>query len=101
MLSILKKLFGPGADFKALVNDGAVIIDVRTPGEFATGNIKGSTNIPLDELKNHKSLPSIDKTVITCCASGMRSAAGKSILKSKGYTVHNGGGYSSLQRRIG
>jgi phage shock protein E len=41
-----------------------------------------------------------DKTIITCCASGMRSASAKGILKSKGYNAHNGGGWHSLQSKI-
>jgi rhodanese-related sulfurtransferase len=41
-----------------------------------------------------------DKPVITCCASGMRSGSAKSILKSKGYDVHNGGGWISLQSKL-
>jgi len=42
-----------------------------------------------------------DKPVITCCASGMRSASAKSILKSNGYAeVYNGGGWMSLQNKI-
>lgn len=101
MLGFIKKLFGPGTDYKELVKNGAVIIDVRTPGEFSGGNIKGSVNIPLDSLGNEKKkLPSKDKVIITCCASGMRSAAGKSMLKSKGYTAYNGGGYMALQRKL-
>jgi phage shock protein E len=103
MLEALKTLFGlgPKVDYKQLLNEGAVIVDVRTPGEFAGGNIKGSVNIPLDALASSLSkIPNRDKVVITCCASGMRSASGKSILKSQGYTAHNGGGYTSLQRKI-
>jgi len=42
-----------------------------------------------------------DKPVITCCASGMRSASAKSILKSNGFSeVHNGGGWSSLKSKL-
>jgi rhodanese-related sulfurtransferase len=42
-----------------------------------------------------------NKTIITCCASGMRSASAKSILQSNGYTtVYNGGGWSSLQNKL-
>ena len=42
-----------------------------------------------------------DKPVITCCASGMRSAQGKGILKSSGFAeVHNGGGWMSLNNKI-
>jgi rhodanese-related sulfurtransferase len=42
-----------------------------------------------------------DKPVITCCASGMRSASAKSILKSNGYSdVYNGGGWMSLDSKL-
>lgn len=100
-MSLFKKLFGPGTDFKAMVQNGAIIIDVRTPGEFNGGHIKGSKNIPLQGLQNGmKSIPK-DKAIITCCASGMRSANAKSVLKSMGYTtVENGGGWSNLNSKI-
>ena len=92
---------GPKVDFSELIKQGAQIIDVRSPGEFSGGHIKGSVNIPLQSL--HSSMGKIkkDKPVITCCASGMRSASAKSILQSKGYqNVHNGGGWSSLQNKL-
>ncbi|MFZ9242156.1 MAG: rhodanese-like domain-containing protein, partial [Sediminibacterium sp.] len=47
MFGFIKKLFGPGTDFKALKENGAIIIDVRTPHEFDHGHIQGSKNIPL------------------------------------------------------
>lgn len=103
MLQIFKNLFGGGngPDFAELHRNGAQVIDVRTRGEYKGGHIKGSVNIPLDELRN--SLPKIakDKPVITCCASGMRSASAKSILSSAGYAqVYNGGGWASLQHKL-
>lgn len=104
MIDTLKKLFGigPKVDYAQLVKDGAIIIDVRTKGEYAGGKIKGSINIPVDQLKNNLGkLKDKDKTIITCCASGMRSASAKMILKSSGYTqVHNGGSWYSLQSKI-
>ncbi|MBP8067673.1 MAG: rhodanese-like domain-containing protein [Pedobacter sp.] len=53
-------------------------------------------------MKNNlNKLTNKNKAIITCCASGMRSASAKSILKSSGYAeVHNGGGWSSLQSKI-
>jgi rhodanese-related sulfurtransferase len=103
MISALKSMFGlgPTADFAAMVKNGAMIIDVRTKGEFSGGHIKGSVNIPLNELENHlKKIPK-DKVIITCCASGMRSGSAKGILQSKGYAeVYNGGGWSSLQAKL-
>ncbi|EIA10533.1 rhodanese-like domain-containing protein [Flavobacterium frigoris] len=103
MINTLKNLFGfgPKVDYAALVKQGAVILDVRSPGEYKQGHIKGSINAPLDDLSRHISKLKKESTVITCCASGMRSASAKSILKSNGFTqVHNGGGWSSLQNKI-
>ena len=103
MLSNLKQLFGlePKVNFSDLMKEGAQIIDVRSPGEFNSGHIKGSINIPLQNIQNNLSRIKRDKPVITCCASGMRSASAKSILKSNGYKhVHNGGGWSSLRGKL-
>jgi rhodanese-related sulfurtransferase len=103
MINILKKLFGmgPKVDFSELMKQGAQIIDVRSPGEFSGGHIKGSVNIPLQSLQSSMGKIKKDKPVITCCASGMRSASAKSILQTKGYqNVHNGGGWSSLQSKL-
>jgi phage shock protein E len=103
MINTLKKLFGlgPKVDYASLVKHGAVILDVRSPGEYKQGHIKGSLNAPLNDLSRHISKIKKETTVITCCASGMRSASAKSILKSNGFTkVHNGGGWSSLQNKI-
>lgn len=104
MLASLKKLFGlgPATDYAQLVKEGGVIVDVRTKGEYASGHIKGSINIPLDQLSNNLAkFKDKDQHIITCCASGMRSASGKSILKSKGYNnVYNGGSWMSLRNKL-
>ncbi len=104
MITILKQLFGfgPKVDYATLVKEGAIILDVRSKSEYAAGHINGSINISVDVLNNNLAkLKDKNKPVITCCASGMRSASAKGILKSKGYTnVHNGGAWSSLQNKI-
>ena len=103
MISTIKNLlgFGPTVDFSQLVKDGAIIVDVRTKAEYQQGHIKGSLNIPLNNLASQYGKLKKDKTIITCCASGMRSAQAKSILKANGFAeVHNGGGWSSLQNKI-
>lgn len=100
-MSLLKKLFGGNSvDFKALVQQGALIIDVRTPSEFKGGHVKGAVNIPLQALQASFSKIPKNKTIITCCASGMRSGSAKSLLKAAGYTVHNGGGWTSLNSKL-
>jgi len=103
MIQLLKNLFGfvPTVDFKELMHNGAQIIDVRTKSEYQQGHLKGSINIPLNNLSNHYSKLKKDKSIITCCASGMRSASAKGMLKSNGFSqVHNGGGWMSLQNKI-
>lgn len=104
MFEELKKLFGfgPKVNYSELVAKGAMIIDVRTKGEFAGGHIRGSINIPVDQLgKNLNKIKDKSRTVITCCASGARSSSAKSILKSNGYSnVHNGGSWQSLKNKI-
>jgi phage shock protein E len=104
MIQFLRKLFGLGAatDYAQLVAEGAIIVDVRSLGEFASGHIVGSINIPVEAIASNLSkLKDKNKTIITCCASGMRSGVAKGILKSNGYaTVFNGGGWSSLERKL-
>jgi phage shock protein E len=101
-MSLLGKLFGmKSVNYQQLVKEGAVILDVRSPGEFQGGHIKGSINVPLQSIQSSLGKIPKNKTVITCCASGMRSASAKSILKSAGYVdVHNGGGWMSLKSKL-
>lgn len=103
MLSKIKEVlgFGTPTDYKQLIKNGAVIIDVRTSGEFASGHIKGSKNIPLTQISKAISTLDASKPIITCCASGIRSAQAKVVLKSNGFTeVYNGGGWRSLQGKL-
>ncbi|MCG9972155.1 rhodanese-like domain-containing protein [Christiangramia crocea] len=104
MINILKQLFKsePKPDYSELLKNGGIIVDVRTKNEYAAGHIKGSKNIPLNSLNhNLAKLKKKDQSIITCCASGMRSGSAKSILKNLGYTnVHNGGGWRNLERKI-
>lgn len=103
MINALKILFGFGTnvDYAELVKQGAIILDVRGKREFQSGHVKGSINIPVDILINNLSKLKKDTPIITCCASGMRSASAKGILKSNGFLeVHNGGGWSSLQNKL-
>src|SRR6478735_6876931 len=97
MINKLKNMLGlgPDADYAQLVKDGAIILDVRSKSEYAGGHIQGSMNIPVEYLEENLSrLKDKNKTVITCCASGIRSARAKGILQSNGYTnVINGGGW--------
>ena len=104
MIQAIKNLFGfgPKVDYSELLKQGAIILDVRTKGEFEQGHIKGSVNISVNVLNaNLNKLKNKDKPIITCCASGSRSAMAKDILKSNKYSqVFNGGSWLSLQKKI-
>lgn len=104
MIESIRKLLGirPKADLALLARNGAILLDVRSKSEFATGHIRGSVNISLDRLAdNLNKLKDKHKPIITCCASGMRSASAKRFLISKGYTqVYNGGGWLTLRNKI-
>ncbi|WP_199851643.1 rhodanese-like domain-containing protein [Brumimicrobium mesophilum] len=101
-MGFLSRLFGggPKVDLAELKKNGALIIDVRNPGEFKSGHIKGSRNIPLQELKGQLNSLKKDQVIITCCMSGMRSGSAKSMLKSAGFEAYNGGGWSSLNKKL-
>ena len=80
-----------------LKSQGAILIDVRSVGEFATASALGTLNIPLTDLSNRLSEIPKDKPVILCCASGTRSGMAKLLLLKNGYrNVHNIGNWSNL-----
>ncbi len=100
----LLDIFGFGKKkimIKELYERGAIIVDVRSTGEYQYGHIEGSLNIPLDTLeKKVKELKKKNKPLLLCCASGMRSASATSFLKSEGIECLNGGSWNSLERAI-
>ena len=100
----LLDLFGLGnksENIQEFINREAVIIDVRTSGEFRDGHIKNSKNIALDTISNKiQEIKNLGKPIIVCCRSGMRSAQAASVLKKHGIEVINGGGWESLQNKL-
>lgn len=102
MLSFLKRIFGgTPVNYKELVSNGAIIVDVRSASEFKSGNLPGSKNFPLDNIRKKVSdLKKMNKPVITVCRSGARSGMAKGILQSAGIEVYNGGAWTSLKSKI-
>ena len=79
----------------------AVIIDVRTPAEFADGHAKGSINIPLNAVANQlNKIKKYNKPVITCCRSGARSGTAANILNNNGIDSINGGPWQNVAQLI-
>lgn len=88
-------------DYKLLLENGALIIDVRSAKEFEGGAIPGSENIPLQKLISQMSIiKSLEVPVIVVCASGMRSGVAKGQLKASGVEVYNAGAWTNMIRYI-
>jgi phage shock protein E len=100
MFNFLSRFFGAkGPSIGELLENGAVVIDVRTPGEYQLGHGEGSRNIPLQSLSSKiSSLRKQKKTIITCCASGMRSGKAAKLLRQSGLTAHNGGSWQAVEK---
>lgn len=100
----LLSIFGIGGkseNIKEFLDKGAVIIDVRTTGEYKEGHIKGSKNIPLDTIFSKAAeIKKLNKPIIVCCRSGMRSGQAAAILKNSGIEVMNGGSWQSLANKL-
>lgn len=80
---------------------GAIVIDVRTKGEFSSGAIPGSKNIPLQLISSRISeIKKWNKPVIVCCASGMRSGTASGFLKRNGVESMNGGSWIRLSGKL-
>ncbi len=80
-----------------LKEKGAIFIDVRSAGEFASGSAPGTINIPLNELNSR--LHEIPKTtpIVLCCASGTRSGMAKMVFKKNGHQeVYNIGTWTKF-----
>ena len=83
-----------------LKNDAA-ILDVRTKREWDGGHIENSIHIPLDELRNRvEEVKKLNKPVVACCASGIRSAKAAKFLNLNNIDAINGGGWVSVKNKL-
>ncbi|MEP7108807.1 MAG: rhodanese-like domain-containing protein [Ferruginibacter sp.] len=102
-MNIFKQLFGsaPAVDLQSIIKEGAFLADVRTPGEFAQGHVRGSVNIPLDTVHAQLAKFKNKKNIIVFCRSGARSSQAKSILVQNGFTnVINGGTWDYINQCV-
>jgi phage shock protein E len=82
----------PKSEAVSLLGNGALVIDVRGPGEFASGHVDGAVNIPLDSLEAGITAAAPDKSqpILVHCLSGTRSAFAIRTLRNLGYSqVHD------------
>ena len=90
-----------GEKIKEYLQNKAIIIDVRTPEEFADGHAKGSINIPLNAIANQiNKVKNYKKPVITCCRSGARSGTAAKILNNNGIDSINGGPWQNVAEQL-
>lgn len=84
---------------RAWVKDGARLVDVRTPEEFASGHLPGAINIPVQDLPGRAAeIGAVTERVVVYCRSGNRSARAARLLKEAGFTaVLNGGAMAAWQ----
>ncbi|MEO1482630.1 MAG: rhodanese-like domain-containing protein [Myxococcota bacterium] len=68
---------------RQLIEDGALLVDVRTPAEYARSHLEGAVNAPLGSLP--ADLPK-DRLLLVYCAKGLRASRAESVLKKQGYT---------------
>ncbi|MFC0602975.1 rhodanese-like domain-containing protein [Winogradskyella pulchriflava] len=86
---------------ESYIKNGAVILDVRSQREWNDGHIENAIHIPLDELNNRvDEVKKLNKPVIACCASGVRSAKAAKFLNLHNIDATNGGGWVSLKKSL-
>jgi rhodanese-related sulfurtransferase len=77
-------------DARTLLDDGGLVVDVRSGGEYSAGCIPGSLNLPMHLIPvlAAERLPS-DRPLLVCCASGARSAMAVQYLCRLGFQAHD------------
>jgi phage shock protein E len=78
-----------------LVAQGAVLVDVRTPEEFAGGHLDGARNVPVDELAGRMGELPRDRVLVVYCRSGARSSRAAAMLRGAGYQARDLGPMSA------
>ena len=111
MINILSQLFGKkrteidvytigAAEYNTRfvrINTPHMLVDVRTPAEFADGHITAAINVPLQELQQRIAALPTDKPLMLYCRTGNRSAMALQLLQSAGFQdVYNVGGLPEL-----
>lgn len=101
MFGMIKNMFAStnNDQLGQVINDGAFLVDVRTPAEFSSGHVKGSVNIPLNKLPNQITKFKGKKNIVVFCQSGGRSSQAKSFLEQNGFeNVINGGTWMNVKQ---
>ena len=96
--------FVPAAAARQHLQQGAMIVDVRSPGEFRAGHLRNAVNIPLDELQDElpRRVADRNQVLLLHCLSGTRSGIARRQLLGMGYSnVFNLGSYQRAKQIVG
>lgn len=99
MFGIFKNLFGQkdNTSLNTAIQEGAFLVDVRTPAEFSEGSVKDAVNIPLNQVASQLAKFKGKKTIVVFCRSGSRSSQAKKILEENRFeNVINGGSWQNV-----
>lgn len=100
-MGFFSSFFGKADDTKlvTVINQGAFLVDVRSPGEFALGSVNGAVNIPLDNLQQQFAKFKGKQNIVVFCRSGNRSSMAKNILTQSGFkNVTDGGTWQNVAK---
>lgn len=104
MFSFIKNFVSQGNDHDKLshiVNNGALLVDVRSKEEFASGSTRGAVNIPLDQVQSQLAKFQGREHIVVFCRSGNRSRQAQAILEQNGFAnVINGGTWQKVHSLI-
>lgn len=103
MFGIFKNIFSTQGNtrIEELIKKDAFLVDVRSPLEYESGHVKGSINIPLDQIPQKLSLLKNKENIIVFCRSGNRSSQAKKMLEKLGFkNVENGGTWVEVNKMI-
>lgn len=102
MFNLIKNLFkgSSNENLADVLKGGALVVDVRSPGEYKSGHAKGAVNIPLDSIAQQLSKLKKEQAIVLCCRSGARSGRATSILKSRGFNAINGGTWQNVDKHL-
>jgi|TARA_B110000285_G_scaffold6396_1_gene6665 phage shock protein E len=103
-MGLLSLLFGSSnnklQNIKTALNEEALIVDVRSSAEYASGHAKGSINMPLPTLQSGVKKLKNASSLVLCCRSGARAASAQSILSSHGIQSINAGSWQTVEKAL-
>ena len=88
-------------EIQEYLENGAVVIDVRTVAEYEDGHVPGSKNIVLDTIPNRvEEITALGKSFIAVCRSGARSGSAANFLSDQGLDIINGGPWGDVDQFV-